>query len=97
MGKGDRYRKVNQDKFDENFHRIFNKREVKMKEYRVGVHFEEGFSIKVKANSKEQANKKVYDMVDEYGACIISDEVPKHHHKDVVHRDWLITDVEVIK
>ena len=31
MGKGDRYRKVNQDKFNENFDRIFNKREEKMK------------------------------------------------------------------
>ena len=46
--------------------------------------------------AKEEANKKVYDMVDEYGACIISDEVPKHHYKDVVHRDWQITDVEQI-
>ena len=30
MGKGDRYRKVNQDKFNENFDRIFNKRGNKM-------------------------------------------------------------------
>ena len=29
MGKGDRYRKVNQDKFNENFDRIFNKRGIK--------------------------------------------------------------------
>ena len=30
MGKGDRYRKVNQDKFNQNFDRIFNKRGSKM-------------------------------------------------------------------
>ena len=30
MGKGDCYRKVNQDKFNENFDRIFNKRGNKM-------------------------------------------------------------------
>ena len=30
MGKGDRYRKVNQDKFNENFDKIFNKRGNKM-------------------------------------------------------------------
>ena len=33
MGKGDRSRKVNQDKFNQNFDRIFNKRGNKMKEY----------------------------------------------------------------
>jgi hypothetical protein len=99
MGKGDTRRKsqVPEEKVQSNWDRIFNKREEKMKEYRVGVHFEEGFSVKVKADNKEQANKKVYDMVNEYGACIISDEVPKYHVKDVVHRDWQITDVEVIK
>jgi len=97
MGKGSKQRPTNTKNFSEGYDRIFNKREVKMKEYRVGVHFEEGFSVKVKADSKEQANKKVYDMVNEYGACIISDEVPKYHVKDVVHRDWQITDVEVVK
>tara|TARA_R100001129_G_scaffold183539_1_gene166226 strand:- start:302 stop:574 length:273 start_codon:yes stop_codon:yes gene_type:complete len=30
MGKGDSYRKVNQDKFNQNFDRIFNKRGNKM-------------------------------------------------------------------
>ena len=30
MGKGDTYRKVDKKKFDENFERIFNKREEKM-------------------------------------------------------------------
>ena len=30
MGKGDTYRKVDKKKFDENFDRIFNKREEKM-------------------------------------------------------------------
>tara|TARA_Y100000356_G_scaffold110651_1_gene97546 strand:- start:11 stop:331 length:321 start_codon:yes stop_codon:yes gene_type:complete len=32
MGKGDTYRKVNKKKFDENFDKIFNKREEKMSE-----------------------------------------------------------------
>ena len=63
------------------------------KEYRVGVAYEEGFSVKVKANSKEQAKQKVFDMVDEYGDCIISDK-PKYHDKKTVHREWFITDVE---
>jgi hypothetical protein len=58
--------------------------------YKVGVNFEEGFSVKVKANSKEQAKQKVFDMVDEYGACVISDEVPKYHDRKVHHRDWTV-------
>ena len=62
-------------------------------EYRVGVAYEEGFVVKIKANSKEQAKQKVFDMVDEYGDCIISD-TPKYHDKDTVHREWFITDVE---
>ena len=63
------------------------------KEYRVGVAYEEGFVVDVKADSKEQASKKVYDRVDEYGDCIISD-VPKYHDKKVVHREWFVTNVE---
>ena len=66
-------------------------------EYRVGVHFEEGFVVRVKATSKKQASKKVFDMVDKYGACTISDEVPKYHDKNVYHRDWFITDVEDVE
>tara|TARA_R100001463_G_scaffold80596_1_gene135081 strand:- start:134 stop:436 length:303 start_codon:yes stop_codon:yes gene_type:complete len=98
MGKGDTRRKpqVPEEKVQSNWDRIFNKRGNMSKEYRVGVHFEEGFSVKVKADSEEQANKKVYDMVNEYGACTISDEVPKYHDKKVVHREWLIVDVEEI-
>ena len=63
------------------------------REYRVGVAYEEGFVVRVKATSKEEASKKVFDMVDKCGDCTIS-EVPKYHDKDVVHRDWQITDVE---
>lgn len=63
------------------------------REYRVGVYFEEGFVVGVKATSKEQASKKIFDMVDKYGACTISDEVPKYHDKNVFFRDWQITDV----
>ena len=97
MSKGSKQRPTNKKSFNEGWDRIFNKREKKMKEYRVGVAFEEGFSVKVKADSEEQANKKVYDMVNEYGACTISDEVQKYHDKKVVHREWLIVDVEEIK
>ena len=63
------------------------------KEYRVGVAYEEGFVVNVKANSKEQASKKVYDKVDMFGDCVISSR-PKFHDKKVVHREWFITDVE---
>tara|TARA_R100000900_G_scaffold6990_4_gene7196 strand:- start:1238 stop:1444 length:207 start_codon:yes stop_codon:yes gene_type:complete len=63
------------------------------KKYRVGVAYEEGFVVNVKANSKEQASKKVYDKVDMFGDCIISD-TPKFHDKKTVHREWFITDVE---
>lgn len=62
-------------------------------EYRVGVAFEEGFVVYVKADSKEEASKKVYDRVDMYGDCIISDK-PKYHDKKTVYREWFITDVE---
>ena len=63
------------------------------KEYRVGVAYEEGFVVNIKANSKEQATKKVYDKVGMFGDCIISD-TPKYHDKKTVHREWFITDVE---
>tara|TARA_R100001086_G_C11713425_1_gene224830 strand:+ start:183 stop:485 length:303 start_codon:yes stop_codon:yes gene_type:complete len=63
------------------------------KEYRVKVNFEEGFVLTVKADSKEQARKKVFDMVDEHGECIIGFEVTD---KEVVHRDWTV-DVEEIE
>jgi len=66
-------------------------------EYRVGVNFEEGFSVKVKANSKEQAKQKVFDMVDEYGACTISDEVPEYHDKKVYHREWQVHEVDEVE
>ena len=42
------------------------------KEYRGGVAYEEGFVVDVKADSKEQASKKVYDRVDMYGDCFDS-------------------------
>jgi hypothetical protein len=64
-----------------------------IKEYRVKVNFEEGFIVTVKANSKEQARKKVFDMVDEHGECTIGFEVTD---KEVVHRDWMV-DVEEIE
>jgi len=65
-----------------------------MKEYRVGVHFEEGFVVRVNANSEEEAHKKVFDRVDDYGTCTIRGEVPEYHNKDVVHRDWQIVEIE---
>ena len=57
-----------------------------MKEYRVAVHFEEGFVVHVNATSKEEAHKTVFDMVDQYGAGSLSGEV--------VHRDWQIDLIE---
>ena len=66
------------------------------KEYRVGVAYEEGFVVNVKANSKEQASKKVFDRVEMFGDCVISSR-PKYHDKKVVHRDWFITDVEDVE
>jgi len=65
-----------------------------MKEYRVAVHFEEGFVVHVNATSEEEAHKKVFDMVDDYGTCTISGEVPEYHNKDVVHRDWKIVEID---
>jgi|TARA_A100001515_G_scaffold34898_1_gene27224 phage terminase small subunit len=69
MGKGDRYRKVNQDKFNENFDRIFNKREEKMKtqnkpklkEYIWHNHCDMTEEVTVYAESYEQALDKFND------------------------------------
>ena len=69
------------------------------KEYRVKVNFEEGFVLTVKTNSKEQARKKVFDMVDDHGECTIGVDDPFYRRyfkvtdKEVVHRDWTV-DVE---
>jgi len=72
------------------------------KEYRVKVNFEEGFVLTVKANSEEQARKKVFDMVDNHGECNIGVDDPFYRRhfevtdKEVVHRDWTV-DVEEIE
>lgn len=57
-----------------------------MGKYRVGIHFEEGVVVHVNATSEEEAHKKVFETVDQYGAGSISGEV--------VHRDWQIVHVE---
>jgi len=65
MGKGDRYRKVNQDKFNENFDRIFNKRGNKMsvektkklKEYIWHNHCDMTEEVTVYAESFEKAQE----------------------------------------
>lgn len=75
MGKGDRYRKVNQDKFNQNFDRIFNKRGNKMKEYTSTITVTWSLNNH-EATSEQDYRDRVKDQFyDEYGITLSDDEI----------------------
>ena len=57
-----------------------------MPNYTVGVHYEQGFTVGVTANSKDEAEKKVMERVEDCGDDCVG-------FIDTVHRDYFVTDV----
>jgi len=64
-----------------------------MKDYRIGVFFEEGAVLNISAESPEQAKEKAIEMLDLYAGVDYSDS----SNSEVVYRDYTVTDVEVKK
>ena len=64
-----------------------------MKDYRIGVFFEEGAVLNISAESPEQAKEKALEMLDSYAGVDYSDS----YNSEVVYRDYTVTDVEVKK
>lgn len=61
-----------------------------MKEYRVGVHYQEGTVLRIYADSPEQAKEKAQEILDDSVQAIYPDECkPK-----IVHRETMVTDAE---
>jgi chromosome segregation ATPase len=61
-----------------------------METYRVGIHFEEGVVLTIKAESKEAAEKIAMDAIEECGGT----EYPKKFNQDGVHREFCVTHTE---
>ena len=61
-----------------------------LKKYRVGMHYEEGFTIKVIANNENHARKIAFNRVEDQGADCDG-------YIKAVHRDYSVTDIEEIK
>ena len=62
-----------------------------MRDYRVGVFFEEGAVLNISAESPEQAREKAIEMLDLYAGVDYQDS----YNSEAVHRDYTVTDVEV--
>jgi hypothetical protein len=58
-----------------------------MKKYKVGFHYVENASIEVKANSKEEADLMVFDM-------LLNDGVPDD--ADPIQREWSVDIIEEV-
>ena len=61
-----------------------------METYRVGIHFEEGVVLTIKAESKEAAEKIAMDAAELFGGT----EYPKKFNQDGVHREFCVTHTE---
>ena len=62
-----------------------------MRDYRVGVFFEEGAVLNISAESPEQAREQAIEMLDLYAGV----DYPDSYNSEAVHRDYTVTDVEV--
>jgi hypothetical protein len=60
-----------------------------LKEYRVAVYYEEGFTVRVIANNKDHAKKIAFNRVEDQGNDCDG-------YLKAVHRDYGVTDVEEI-
>ena len=61
-----------------------------MKTYRVGIHFEEGVVLTIKAESKEAAEKIAMDAAELFGGT----EYPKKFNQNCVHREYSVAHTE---
>ena len=64
-----------------------------MKEYRVGIHYQEGAVFRIYANSSEQAKEKAREILDDSQVVFRSAYPDMGVHK-IVHRETMVTDVE---
>lgn len=60
-----------------------------MKEYRVGVHYQEGAVLRIYADSPEQAKEKAQEILEDSQAVY-----PYVDEQKIVHRETAVTDVE---
>ena len=70
-----------------------------MKDYKVGVFFEEGAILNINAESPEQAREKAMEILDLYAGVYYPDSYQRPDRQprrvEAVHRDYMVTDVEV--
>lgn len=57
--------------------------------YKVGVHFEEGVVLDIIAKDPEDAKKQAMQILDTWGGL----DIPRL--EKTVHRDFMVTDVEL--
>jgi len=60
-----------------------------MKEYRVGVHYQEGAVLHIYADSIEQAKEKAQEILEDSEAIF-----PYEGEQKIVHRETMVTNVE---
>jgi hypothetical protein len=60
-----------------------------MKEYRVGVHYQEGAVLRIYADSIEQAKEKAQEILEDSEAVF-----PYEGEQKIVHRETMVTNVE---
>jgi len=63
-----------------------------MAKYRVAINFEEGVSIEVDADNKQDAEQKAYTLVENYGGT----DYPEKYNQDILHRDYFTQDAKLI-
>lgn len=62
-----------------------------MKTFRVGIAYEEGIALDVKANTQEEAEEKALQLVEEYGGAIRTVEAEEHSiEMETVHRNYFV-------
>lgn len=59
-----------------------------MQKFKIGVAYEEGFSIEVEADTIDDARVKAFDLIDQYASVKID-----NHQINPVHRDYHLVEV----
>jgi len=63
-----------------------------MKEYRVGVHYQEGVVLRIYADSIEQAKEKAEEILEDSEAVF-----PYEGEQKIVHRETMVTNAEEVE
>ena len=63
-----------------------------MKEYRVGVHYQEGAVLRIYADSIEQAKEKAQEILEDSEAVF-----PYEGEQKTVHRETMVTNAEEVE